>query len=285
MKNKGDAIAHGVMAASAVISAVAIASIFIFMGWLGSPLLFGNRLIATLTRPWAPLRGAYGVFPMIVGTAIISLMSLVVAFPMSLGAACLASFLAPRRLGRFIRGTAELMTAVPTVVYGLAGLFLLVPLIRETFSAGSGLCALSAALMLALIISPTMIIVFCDAFERTPAELLQAAAALGASPVQKLLYVALPCSGRAIAAGLMLALGRAMGDTMIALMLAGNAVQVPGSLLDSARTLTSHIALVFASDYESLEFKAVFACGVCLYFLNALAVLAARLIRTRSSAG
>jgi phosphate transport system permease protein len=94
--------------------------------------------------------------------------------------------------------------------------------------------------------------------------------------VQRLIYVILPGAWPGIVTGVIMGLGRAMGDTLIALMIAGNAVHVPGSILDSARTLTSHIALVSASDYESLAFKSIFACGLTLYVLNALAVIAVR---------
>ena len=99
--------------------------------------------------------------------------------------------------------------------------------------------------------------------------------------VQKFLYVILPSAWKGVLTGLILAVGRSLGDTLIALMIAGNAVQVPGSVLDSARTLTSHIALVFAADYESLEFKSIFACGMVLYLFTTLPVLGVRSLESR----
>ena len=145
------------------------------------------------------------------------------------------------------------------------------------------MCVLSAALMLALLVSPTMILFFSDGFDRVPSSYGNAVLAVGGTKIQKFLYVVLPSSQREIAAGFTLSLGRAVGDTLIALMIAGNAVQVPGSVLDSARTLTSHIALVIAADYESLEFRAIFACGMFLYLFTTLLVLIVRIVTSRSA--
>jgi phosphate transport system permease protein len=164
------------------------------------------------------------------------------------------------------------MTGIPTVVYGFVGIFLLVPIVRGVHGGGSGLCVLSAALMLAVLISPTMILFFSDSLDRVPKSYQDAADALGATPSQKLLLVMLPQAKKGILSGLILAFGRAVGDTMIALMIAGNAVQIPESVFDAARALTAHIALVIAADYESLEFKSIFVCGVVLYLFVALMV-------------
>jgi phosphate transport system permease protein len=117
-------------------------------------------------------------------------------------------------------------------------------------------------------ISPTMTLFFCDSFDRIPRSYLDAAEALGASPTQKLLYVILPSAKKGMLNGVILAMGRAVGDTLIALMLAGNAIQVPESVLEPARTLTAHIALVIAADYESPEFRSIFTCGVVLYLFT-----------------
>jgi len=113
-----------------------------------------------------------------------------------------------------------------------------------------------------------MTLFFCDSFDRIPKSYLDAAAALGASRIQQLLHVMLPLAKKGMLGGVLLALGRAVGDTLIALMLAGNAVQVPTSALEPARTLTAHIALVMAADYESPEFRSIFTCGIVLYLFT-----------------
>jgi phosphate transport system permease protein len=140
------------------------------------------------------------------------------------------------------------------------------------------MCILSAALLLGVLIAPTMILFFSDSLLAVDPAYCQAAKALGATRVQRLLYVMLPKALGGMTSGFILALGRALGDTLIALMLAGNAVAAPEGLLDPARTLTAHIALVKAADYDSLEFRSIFACGIILYLFTAAAVACVRLL-------
>lgn len=261
---------------SAIISASITLLILGFMAVMALPLLRSGGVFSLLTQPWLPHQGMYGIYPMLVTTAGISLFSLMFAFPLSLGCACLIAFIGRSSLSVFFRRMVQLMTGVPTVIYGFVGIFLLVPLIREFFQTGSGMCLLTGALMLGVLISPTMILFFCDSFERVPISYLNAADSVGADPAQKLLYVVLPSAKKGILIGVILAFGRAAGDTLISLMIAGNAVQVPGSLLDSVRTLTAHIALVIAADYESPEFRSIFACGLVLYLFIAVIIVAVR---------
>jgi phosphate transport system permease protein len=261
---------------SALLSALVTVGIFAFMFFYGLPLFAGGRFFVTLSGPWAPHRGVFGIYPMIVGTLAISLLGMVFALPLSMGCAILISVVGRGGIGQLLRRIVEAMTGMPTVVYGFVGIFLLVPLLRGIVESGSGMCVLSAALMLAVLVSPTMILLFCDSFERVPPAYGQAVLAVGGSKVQQFLHVTLPCAWQDIGIAVTLSLGRAIGDTLIALMLAGNAVQVPDSVFDSARTLTSHIALVFAADNESLEFKAIFACGVSLYLFTTILMLIVR---------
>ena len=261
---------------SAVISGSLAVLILGFMVVLGLPLLQGGLFFDLITRPWSPRQELYGIYPMIVGTLAIAFLSVLFAFPLSLGCASLISVLGPNSVSRYLKRVVQFMTGVPTVIYGFVGIFLLVPFIRELFQAGSGMCVLSAALMLAVLVSPTMILFFTDSFDQVPASYLSAVDALGGNRVQKLRYIILPYAWQGLLTGLVLGTGRALGDTLIALMIAGNAVQVPGSVLDSARALTAHIALVIAADYESLEFKSIFACGIILYVFTTVAVVGIR---------
>lgn len=268
--------------AAALLSAAATIAIFIFMAVLGFPVLTGGRLLAALTGPWDPAHHLYGIMPMIMGSFAISSLAVITAFPLSLGYAAFISSVAPRPLAAVLRQVVRLMTAIPTVVYGFVGIFLLVPLVRELFQRGSGLCVLTAGLVLCVLISPTMILIFGDALRQVPRSHLLAAAGLGATRAQQFIHVMLPHARRGIWIGLLLGLGRALGDTMIALMLAGNAVAPPGSALDSARTLTAHIALVMAADFDSPEFRTLFICGLTLYGLTTVMVLAIRRLAFRS---
>ncbi len=261
---------------SALLAAFVTVFIFGFLLYLGLPLFAGGPFLDIVTGPWAPLSGSFGIYPMIAGTLAIALLGMLIAFPLSMGCSVLISVAAKGKAGRLLRRVVEAMTGVPTVIYGFVGIFLLVPLVRETFQTGSGMCVLSASIMVALLVSPTMILFFSDGFERVPRSYGEAVLAAGGTRIQNFLYVSLPCSRRAIAVGFLLSMGRALGDTLIALMIAGNAVQAPGSVLDPARTLTSHIALVIAANYESLEFRAIFACGTVLYLFTTVLVFIVR---------
>jgi len=274
-------IAEKVFFLSAIFSVTITLTIFGFMVILGFPLIQKDHALSLLSKPWIPENGFYGIYPMIIGSLAISSLGVAIAFPISLGCASMISVLGPRPLNLIMRKGVELMTGIPTVIYGFVGIFLLVPIVRELFKQGSGLCVLSASLMLALLVSPTMILFFSDSFSQVPQSYLTAIEALGGSKVQKLYHIILPYTRKGLLIGTLLAFGRGLGDTLIALMLAGNAITVPGSLLDSARTLTSHIALVIAADYESLEFKSIFLCGMVLYLFTTLVIVGVRFIGIR----
>ena len=267
---------------STIISSSITLLILGFMAYMALPLLRGG-LFRLLTEPWMPQQGFYGIYPMIVGTSVISLLSLLIAFPVSLGCSFLISSIGPKSLSAVFRRIVQMMTGIPTVIYGFVGIFLLVPLIREFFQGGSGMCILTAALMLGVLISPTMILFFCDSFDRVPRSYIDAADSLGANRVQTLLYVILPSAREGIVIGVLLAFGRAMGDTLVSLMIAGNSIAEPKSILDSVRTLTAHIALVIAADYESPEFRSIFACGLVLYLFITIVILAVRRLAFRKS--
>lgn len=280
MSGRHERVVERLFFLAAFLSALVVVGIFGFLFVYGLPLFSGGRFFEIITGVWAPHQGLFGIYPMIAGTLVISLMGMMIAVPLSFGCAILISVVGPGGIGQALRRVVEVVTGMPTVVYGFVGIFLLVPFLREFVEKGSGLCVLSAALMLAVLVSPTMILLFCDSFERVPPSYGHAVLAVGGSRIQRFLHVTLPCARQGIIIAVTLSLGRAIGDTLIALMLAGNAVQVPGSVFDSARTLTSHIALVFAADNGSLEFKAIFACGVLLYFFTAVVMLIIRVTVT-----
>ena len=266
-------------------SVLATAGVFVFMFYLGFPAMAGGRFLELFTSPWDPSRGLYGIRSMVAGSLLISLLSLVAAFPLSLGCSIFISVIKPGKTGLFLKRTVQFMTGIPTVVYGFVGIFLLVPLVRNLFEYGSGMSILTAALLLSILVTPTMVLVFSDAFRRVPVSYLEAVKALGGNRIQAFLHVILPCSWPGIMAGLVLAAGRAMGDTMISLMVAGNSVGLPRSVLDSGRTLTGHIGLIIAADFESLEFKSLFACGLILYLFTSLIVITARGLNHRVGYG
>ena len=277
MSDSKEIIAKGVFLFCTIASTVIILAILVFMVVLGLPHFKGNSFFTILTGPWAPQQGLYGILPMISGTLWIALLATTFCLPLSLGTSFVMTSLGGLRLRRALGVLVRFMTGIPTVIYGFVGIFLLVPLIREGFG-GSGMCVLTAGIMLALLISPTMILFFTDSLHSVNSSYLEAAKALGANRVQRLLYVMVPKAIGGMTSGFILALGRALGDTLIALMLAGNAIQAPHGILEPARTLTAHIALVKAADFDSLEFRSIFACGIILYLFTTTASVAVRFI-------
>ncbi|MCP3951461.1 MAG: ABC transporter permease subunit [Desulfobacterales bacterium] len=277
---QSESLAHGVFALAAFFSAAVTLMVFIFMAVLGLPVIEDGQFFKILWGPWSPDHHNYGIRPMILGTLCIALFGLLVAVPVSLGCAFFISVTAPKGPARILHRLVQFMTGIPTVIYGFVGIFLLVPLVREISGRGSGLCILTAGLLLAVLVAPTMILFFAEGLAKVPRAYCHAVTALGGTPVQRLVYVMLPQAWRSILAGLVLGFGRAVGDTMIALMLAGNAVAPPESMLDAARTLTAHIALIIAADFDSIEFRTLFICGLTLYLATTLAVVVMRRVAT-----
>lgn len=277
MSPSKEVLAKSVFLCSAISSAAIIVAILGFMVALGIPLFRESTFSAIWTGPWAPHRGAYGIWAMIAGTFWIALLATIICLPLSLGMSFVISGLGGRRIRKLLGAMVQFMTGIPTVIYGFVGIFLLVPLIRQGLG-GPGMCVFTASIMLAILISPTMILFFTDSLLAVNAVYVQAAKALGANRVQRLLYVMVPRSLGGMASGFILALGRALGDTLIALMLAGNAIRAPQGILEPARTLTAHIALVKAADFDSMEFRSIFACGITLYLFTILATVAVRMM-------
>ena len=266
--------------ASTLIAVLAVGAIFVFLLWFTLPILREGRLLEVVAWSWRPIQGAFGILPMVVGTLLLSFTAMTLALPAGVGICCFAHGLGSRPLARAIMLLVRFMTGVPTVVYGFVAVFLLVPLVRTHFGRGSGFSWLAAGLTLALLVLPTVVLVIDAELRQTEPRYRLAAAALGLSRAQALLYVALPHSRRALVMAAVLGFGRAAGDTLVALMLAGNAAQVPGNVLDSLRTLTAHIALVVATDSRSRAYDSVFASGLILMLTAAAVNLGLRSLRS-----
>uniref|UniRef100_A0A832EI21 ABC transporter permease subunit n=1 Tax=Desulfacinum infernum TaxID=35837 RepID=A0A832EI21_9BACT len=279
--SRSERAARLVLGAAVVTAAALTGAIFLYMVVLAFPLFAHGHVFRVLTQDWAPLQGRYGIRPMIAASLALSFGALALAIPISLGCAAFVTMLGRPKPALFVRRFVQTMTGIPTVVYGFVGVFLVVPAVRDVFQAGSGRCLLSAILVLALMITPTMVLFFIDAMESVPKEYVLAASALGAGPAEKFLWIVLPCARVGLITGVLLAFGRAFGDTLVSLMLAGNAAVFPSNLFHSVRTLTAHIALVIAADFQSLEFASIFACGVVLYTVNAAVALVAWNLRSR----
>lgn len=223
---------------------------------------------------WYPLEGLFGISPMILASLAMTLGAVVLAVPLGVASAIFLVFYAPEPAARGYRLMLNLLAGIPSVVYGLWGLTELVPLIIQWQPPGASL--LAAILVLTLMILPTVALTSAAALTAVPRELLAGAAALGITRKSQILSVAIPAARAGIVSGALLAMARALGETMAVLMVAGNVVQHPSSLFAPVRALTANIALEMA--YATGAHRAgLFASGLLLTLLVLLlAWLAAR---------
>lgn len=275
-----DRLPSALLCGAACVSAALVFSIFAFLAAFSWPVLSGGQLGSLLSWHWRPLAGEFGILPMVVGSLCLAGSAMAVAYPLALGVCCFVHGCGPAWAARPLFVSIRFMTSVPTVVYGLVSVFLLVPVIRGAFS-GSGFSWLAAALVLAVLVLPTVVLIIDTQFQAVRAEVRVAAAAVGLAPSQEMRHLVLPLSRRGLAIAVVLGFGRALGDTLIPLMLAGNAPRVPGSLLDSLRTLTAHIALVVATDSHSAAYNSLFACGLILFLATLCVNLGVLSVRGR----
>jgi phosphate transport system permease protein len=229
---------------------------------------------SSLSGGWFPLEGRFEILPMVLATLLVSIGAVLIAAPLGIASALFIRFYATTRLAKAYSAMVALLAGIPSVVFGLWGLTTLVPLISEWQPPGTS--ALAAMVVLALMVLPTITLTSEAAIASIPKSWLLGAQALGLSRSSIIIGVALPSAKSGIFNGILLAMARAMGETMAVMMVAGNVVQVPGSVFDSVRVLTANIALEMA--YATGEHRAsLFASGLLLTaFVVVLALLAAR---------
>lgn len=235
-----------------------------------------------LDRGWHPTERSFGLAPMIAGSLATSLGAILVAAPVGVASAAFCRFYAPPPVARLYRWIVILLAGTPSVVLGLWGLTALVPIIIRFEPPGTSL--LAGIIVLALMIMPTVALSAEGALAAVPQAYWNGAAALGFSREAAIVHVLLPAARGGISAGVLLAAGRALGETMVVLMVSGNVVQVPSSLFDPVRTLTANIALEMA--YAAGDHRAaLFVSGILIAALVAvLAGSAARLGGGRADA-
>lgn len=289
MNMKEKAIEKLILLCAAVsVAAVALITIFIFSS--GGPVLAEYGVFRFIFgNDWSPTSGSYGILPLIVGTLSVTLGALLIGIPTGLGCAVfLAEMVRPRFAG-FFRAAIELLAGIPSVVYGFFGLEIIVPAIRDHLLPiarkvdsdvpGSGFSILAGAIVLAVMILPTIVSISENAIRAVPGELDEASLALGADKRETITKVILPAAKSGIFSSIILAMGRAIGETMAVLMITGNMAQVPVSPLDPAATLTGTIAMEMS--YAGPEHQnALFAIGIVLFImiiaLNGIAQVVAK---------
>ena len=244
------------------ISALALITVFIILK--GAPIFWEVGPIKFLFgMEWAPSRGEYGIFPMVIGTLTVTLGAVAAGVPVGIcGAVFLAEF-APREMSNIFRPAIQLLAGIPSVVYGFWGLIFIVPAVRD-YIGGPGLSILTGSVILGIMILPTVISITEVSILALPKQYKEGALALGLTHWQTIYSVMLPAAKSGIVAAVILGIGRAVGETMAVIMVLGNAVAVPQSILDPVRTLTTNIGIEMG--YASGEHQqALFATGIVLF--------------------
>ena len=237
--------------------------IFLFIFVEGVPLFYkvGLRNIIFGFK-WAPTKGHFGIFPMIVSSFLVTFGALIIGAPLGLGCATYLSEYAGKKSRLFLKPALELLAGIPSVVYGFLGVVYIVPLIRDNLG-GSGFSLLSTSLVLSIMILPTIISISYDSLASVPPGYREGSLAMGATVWQTVYRVVIPSAKSGILASFILGMGRAIGETMAVIMVAGNALKIPTGVLDPLRTLTSNIALELA--YASGDHRrGLFSTGVVL---------------------
>jgi len=231
-----------------------------------------------LGERWVPSKGEFGIFPMIVSSFWVTAGALALGIPLGLACTIFLAEWSPPSFAMVLRPAIHLLAAIPSVIYGFWGLVILVPLVRDRLG-GPGLSILSGSLILGFMTLPTIISISEDSLKALPPTYKQGALALGATHWQTIWRVLIPAARSGIVASIILGMGRAVGETMAMIMILGNAVQMPSSFLDSARTLTTNIGIEMG--YASGDHRqALFATGIVLFLiimgLNSLAIFLSR---------
>lgn len=227
---------------------------------------------------WAPSQGSYGIFPMIIGSITVTLGAAILGVPVAICSSIFLAEFAPAALRNLVRPAIQLLAGIPSVVYGFWGLLFIVPFIRN-YLGGPGLSILAGSIILGIMILPTVISITEVSLLSLPRQYKEGALALGLTHWQTIYAVMLPAARSGIVAAIILGIGRAIGETMAVIMVLGNAVAIPQSILDPARTLTTNIGIEMG--YASGDHQqALFATGIVLLvfimLLNALAQYATR---------
>jgi phosphate transport system permease protein len=268
-----------------VFSALVVLFLLGFLIYFTLPLFAKGEFAELFSLHWRPFHGQFGILPMVFGTLALAISALLIAYPVGLGICLFVHGLGPGWLARPVLLLIHGMSGIPTVVYGFVTVFLMVPFLRNNFSHGSGFSLLAASLTLSILILPTIVLLINSQLQQTVPALRLTAIALGIPRVQELIRISLPASSYGLLAAAIMGFGRAVGDTLIALMVAGNATQIPESALDSIRTLTAHIALVVATDSQNTTYHSLFACGLILFLTTAGVNLLLHQIKRRACRG
>ena len=264
MKNFRENLMHMVFFLCALTSIFAVVLICIFLFANGVPAMKEIGLLDFLTgAKWKPGNDIYGILPMILGSLYVTLGAIVVGVPVGILTAVFMARFCPEKIYNVLKPSVELLAGIPSVVYGFFGLVVMVPFIREHIG-GTGSSMLTASLLLGMMILPTLISVAEAALRAVPDSYYEGALALGAGHVRSVFFTVVPAAKSGIMAAIILGMGRAVGETMAVIMVAGNQARMPIGILEGVRTMTTNIVIEmgYAAD---LHRDALIATAVVLF--------------------
>ena len=266
---------------TALVSILAVALICLFLFANGIPGMVKIGVWDFLSgEKWKPGQEVFGILPFILGSVYVTAGALVVGVPAGLLTALYLSRFASKKAAKLLRPAVQLLAGIPSVVYGFFGLVVLVPLVREVFG-GTGSSLLTASVLLGMMILPTIITVAESALNAVPAAYYEGALALGATHERSVFHVIFPAAKSGVMAGIILGIGRAIGEATAVMMVAGNRTSMPKGLLKGVRTLTSNIVIEmgYATD---LHREALIATAVVLFVFILLINVLTSILKRRS---
>lgn len=257
-------IMKNVFLVAACTSIVSVLLICVFLFYNGIPAMKEIGFLNFLTgTTWKPKNGVYGILPMILGSIYVTIGAIIIGVPIGIFTAVFMAKFCPKSLHKIIKPAIDLLAGIPSVIYGFFGLTVLVPFVRN-YIGGNGSGILTASFLLGIMILPTIISVSESSINSVPNSYYEGALALGATHERSVFCAVLPAAKSGIMAGVILGIGRAIGETMAVIMVAGNQARIPTDILKGVRTLTSNIVLEmgYATD---LHREALIATGVVLF--------------------
>ena len=267
-----ETIIKGVFAVFSFVSVLALALIVVFLFREGIPLfkevsvtdfIFGQEWYPTYDPP------SYGIWPLIIGSAVVTIFSCLIAVPLGVLSAVYISEIAPASIKDVTKSIIELLAGIPSVVLGFFGMVVVAPFIQETFDLPTGLNIVNASVILAIMAIPTISSISEDALYAVPQEFKDASYALGATKYETITKVIMPAALSGISTAVILGMARAIGETMVVLMVAGGAAAIPESIFDSVRPMPASIAAEMGeAPFGSGHYHALFATGIVLFFLT-----------------
>ena len=268
------------IAACTSIAAVALICLFLFANGIPAIGEIGvfDFLLGTT---WKPLNNEFGIFPMILGSIYVTAGAIVIGVPIGILCAIYMARFCPKKLYKILHPAVELLAGIPSIVYGFFGLVVIVPIVQDLFNLSSGKNMLTASILLGIMILPTIISVCESSIRAVPDSYYEGSLALGATHERSVFFTVVPAAKSGILAGIILGVGRAIGETMAVIMIAGNQPIIPKSLLSGVRTLTANIVLEmgYAAD---LHREALIATGVVLFVFILLINLLFSALKRRS---